>query len=102
MGRDPFVAGGLKVAEAAPPYSMVAGDRARLAGINEIGLQRRGFSAEKISAIKAATRTLFFSKLLREEAIAKTLEEYGELAEVRRLVDFIKNSERGVIGRERE
>jgi len=81
---------------------MVAGDRARLAGVNEIGLQRRGFSTEKIAAIKAATRTLFFSKLLRDEAVAKTLEEYGELAEVRRLVDFIKNSERGVVGRERE
>jgi hypothetical protein len=39
---------------------------------------------------------------LRDDAIAKTLEEYGELAEVRRLVDFIKNSERGVVGRERE
>jgi UDP-N-acetylglucosamine acyltransferase len=102
IGAHAFVAAGAKVAQDVPPYSMVAGDRARLAGVNEIGLQRRGFSTEKIAAIKAATRTLFFSKLLREEAIAKTLEEYGELAEVRRLVDFIKNSERGVVGRERE
>jgi len=102
IGAHAFVAAGAKVAQDVPPYSMVAGDRARLAGVNEIGLQRRGFSAEKIAAIKAATRTLFFSKLLREEAIAKTLDEYGELAEVRRLVDFIKNSERGVVGRERE
>jgi UDP-N-acetylglucosamine acyltransferase len=70
--------------------------------VNEIGLQRRGFSAEKIGAIKAATRTLFFSKMLRDEAIAKTLEEYGDLAEVRRLVDFINDSKRGVVGRERE
>ena len=56
-------------------------------------LQRRGFSAETIAAIKSAIRTLFFSKLLREEAIAKTLEEYGEFAEVRRLIDFIKQLE---------
>ena len=102
IGAHAFVAAGAKVAQDVPPYSMVAGDRARLAGVNEIGLQRRGFSAEKIAAIKAATRTLFFSKLLREDAIAKALEEYGELAEVQRLVDFIKNSERGVVGRERE
>jgi hypothetical protein len=40
--------------------------------------------------------------MLREEAIAKTIEEYGDFAEVRRLVDFINNSERGVVGRERE
>jgi acyl-[acyl carrier protein]--UDP-N-acetylglucosamine O-acyltransferase len=38
----------------------------------------------------------------REEAIAKTLEDYGSLAEVRQLVDFIKNSKRGVVGRQRE
>ena len=57
---------------------------------------------ETIAALKSAIRTLFFSKLLREEAIAKTLEEYGDLAEVRRLVDFINNSKRGVVGRERE
>jgi UDP-N-acetylglucosamine acyltransferase len=103
IGTHAIVAAGAKVAQDVPPYSMVAGtERARLAGVNEIGLQRRGFSAEKIAAIKAAIRTLFFSKLLREEAIAKTLEEYGELAEVRRLVDFINNSRRGVVGRDRE
>ena len=82
---------------------MVAGsERARLAGVNEVGLQRRGFKPETIAALKSAIRTLFFSKLLREDAIAKTLEEYGDLAEVRRLVDFINNSKRGVVGRERE
>jgi UDP-N-acetylglucosamine acyltransferase len=102
VGAYSLVAAGAKVAQDVPPFSMVAGDRARLAGVNEIGLQRRGFSPETIAAIKAATRTLFFSKLLREEAIAKTLDEYGELAEVRRLVDFINNSKRGVVGRERE
>ena len=102
IGAHALVAAGAKVAQDVPPYSMVAGDRARLAGVNEIGLQRRGFNSEKIMTIKAATRTLFFSKLLREEAIAKTLEDYGDLAEIRRLVDFINNSKRGVVGRERE
>ncbi len=102
IGAYALVAAGAKVAQDVPPYSMVAGDRARLAGVNEIGLQRRGFTPDSMSAIKAATRTLFFSKLLREEAIAKTLEEYGHLAEVRRLVDFINNSKRGVVGRERD
>jgi len=74
-------------------------DRMNRAGI---GLQRRGFKPETIAALKSAIRTLFFSKMLREEAIAKTLEENGNFAEVRRLVDFINNSKRGVVGRERE
>jgi UDP-N-acetylglucosamine acyltransferase len=102
IGAHAFAAAGAKVAQDVPPYSMVAGDRARLVGINEIGLQRRGFTTETIAAIKAATRTLFYSKLLREAAVKKVLDEYGQLPEVRRLVDFINSSTRGVVGRERE
>ena len=103
IGTHAIVAAGAKVAQDVPPYSMAAGmERARLAGVNTIGLQRRGFKPETIAALKSAIRTLFFSKMLREEAVAKTLEEYGELPEVRRLVDFIVNSKRGVVGRERE
>ena len=103
VGIHAILAAGAKVAQDVPPYSMVAGaERARLAGINEVGLQRRGFKPETIAALKSSIRTLFFSKLLREEAIAKTLEENGNFAEVRRLVDFINNSKRGVVGRERE
>jgi len=103
VGTHAILAAGAKVAQDVPPYSMVAGaERARLAGINEVGLQRRGFKPETIAALKSAIRTLFFSKMLREEAIAKTLEENGNFAEVRRLVDFINNSKRGVVGRERE
>lgn len=103
VGAHAFVAAGSKVSQDVPPYSMVAGtERARLAGINEIGLQRRGFNPETITALKAATRNLFYSKLMREDAIRKTLEEYGGIAEVVRLIDFVTNSKRGVVGRERD
>jgi UDP-N-acetylglucosamine acyltransferase len=91
------------VAQDVPPYSMVAGtERARLAGVNEVGLQRRGFKPETIAALKSAIRTLFFSKMLRDDAVKQVLGEYGTVAEVVRLVDFINNSKRGVVGRERE
>jgi UDP-N-acetylglucosamine acyltransferase len=103
IGAHAFVAAGGKVAQDVPPYAMVAGaERARLAGINEIGLQRRGFSAEQISAIKSATRTIFYSTLKREDALKKVIDELGQFPEVHRLVDFIANSKRGVVGRERE
>ena len=103
IGAHSFLAAGAMVAQDVPPYAMVAGtERARLVGINEIGLQRRGFTPETINAIKGATRTIFYSKLTREEALKKVLEDSGSVPEVRRLVDFIANSERGVVGRERE
>ena len=101
IGAHAMLAAGSKVAQDVPPFAMVAGDRARLVGVNMLGLERRGFDAASISALRAAFRTLFYSKLLRDDAIARVLEEHGERSEIRRLIDFIRNSERGVVGRGR-
>jgi len=102
IGAHAFVAAGSKVAQDVPPYAMVAGDRARLVGVNATGLERRGFAPETITALKSAFRTLFYGKLLRDEAIRQVLSEYGHCAEVHRLIEFITKSERGVVGRDRE
>jgi len=103
IGAHAIVAAGSKVAQDVPPYSMVAGsDRARLIGINSIGLDRRGFSPATIKALKSAFRTLFYGKLLRDDAIKEVLAQHGALAEIRRLVEFIGKSSRGVVGRNRE
>jgi len=102
VGAHAFLAAGAKVERDVPPYARVAGDRAHLVGVNVVGLQRSGFSPETIAVLKAAMRTLFYSKLPREEALENVLREHGECAEVRRLADFIANSKRGVVSRERE
>ena len=103
IGAHAFIAAGSKIAQDVPPYAMVAGDRrARLIGVNTTGLERRGFDAESIAAIKSAFRTLFYSRVPRDEAIRQLFQEYGNHAEVRRLLDFIVKSERGVVGRDRE
>lgn len=103
IGAHAFVAAGSKVAQDVPPYAMVAGsERARLVGVNSTGLERRGFAPETIAALKSAFRMLFYSKLLREEAIREVLNEGGHCAEVRCLVEFITKSERGVVGRDRD
>jgi UDP-N-acetylglucosamine acyltransferase len=103
LGAHSIVAAGSKVAQDVPPYAMVAGsERARLIGANVIGLERRGFSPDTIAALRSAFRTLFYSKLLREEAMQKVLDEYGAVPEIGRLADFIKASQRGVVGRARD
>jgi UDP-N-acetylglucosamine acyltransferase len=73
-----------------------------MVGINAVGLERRGFSPEVIAALRASFRTLFYSKLLREDALKRVLDEYGAMPEVNRLVEFIRASERGVVSRDRE
>lgn len=102
IGAHAFVAAGSKISQDVPPYAMVAGDRARVVGVNTTGLERRGISAETIAALKGAFRTLFYGKLLRDEAMMQVLAESGHVPEVRRLIDFITNSTRGVVGRDRD
>jgi UDP-N-acetylglucosamine acyltransferase len=102
IGAHAIVAAGSKVAQDVPPYSMVAGDRARLVGVNTLGLERRGFPPGTVAALKGAFRMLFYGKMLREEAIKEILAQSGQLPEIRRLIDFITSSARGVVGRGRD
>jgi UDP-N-acetylglucosamine acyltransferase len=95
VGESVMVAGGSKISLDAPPFAMVAGDRARLVGLNTIGLRRRGFSAETRRQIKHAFHLIFRSRLRLEEALARVGEEIGGVPEVERLVSFLQKTERG-------
>jgi UDP-N-acetylglucosamine acyltransferase len=102
IGTHALLAAGSKVAQDVPPYAAVAGDRARLIAVHEELLKRRQFPAETIAALKRAFRTLFYSKLLRQDAIKQVVEQDGDVPEIRRLIEFMNNSTRGVVGRKRE
>jgi UDP-N-acetylglucosamine acyltransferase len=78
------------------PYSKTVGNRARIYGVNTLGLTRRGFSTEVIAAIRHAYRVLLQSRLNTSEALAR-LESEPMVAEVRVLVDFIRSAKRGVV-----
>ncbi|HET6898852.1 MAG TPA: acyl-ACP--UDP-N-acetylglucosamine O-acyltransferase, partial [Vicinamibacteria bacterium] len=78
------------------PYSKTVGNRARIYGVNTLGLQRRGFPVEVIAAIRQAYRILLQSRLNTSEALAR-LEAEPMIPEVRLLVDFIRSAKRGVV-----
>lgn len=95
IGESVMVAGGTKLSLDAPPFAMVAGDRARLVGINSVGLRRRGFATKTRAQIKHAFHLIFHSKLRLEEALARVDAEIGAVPEVERLVSFLRKTERG-------
>ncbi|HEY3346840.1 MAG TPA: acyl-ACP--UDP-N-acetylglucosamine O-acyltransferase [Nitrospirota bacterium] len=97
IGTHSMIGGGSAVSQDVAPYSMVAGNRAELHGLNLIGLSRRGFSPESISALKMAYKIIFKSGLILKEARAKVEAEVELVPEVKHLLDFISSSERGVI-----
>ena len=65
-------------------------------GVNSLGLQRKGFAPEVVEGLKKAHRLLFHSGLLREEALAQTEQELGQIPEVAYLLTFIREAKRGV------
>src|SRR5712691_9315335 len=80
-----------------PPYVMAAGNTAKPFGINNEGLKRRGFNAEKIAAIKKAYKTLYRSGLVFKEARRKIAAQAKACPELQVLVDFLDGSRRGII-----
>jgi UDP-N-acetylglucosamine acyltransferase len=96
IGPHAFIAGGAMVVMDVPPFGMAQGDRAELAGVNIVGLQRNGFTEEQLTRIKDAYRILFRSKLPLEEAVARLRVQFGGHGEVERLLDFVTTSRRGL------
>ena len=89
--------GGSKIGQDIPPY--VIGGRARLsyAGINIVGLRRKGFSNEKIEEIQGIYRLIYNSGLNNSAALAKIEETFAPSVERDTILNFIRSSKRGII-----
>ncbi|MGC6426088.1 MAG: acyl-ACP--UDP-N-acetylglucosamine O-acyltransferase [Akkermansiaceae bacterium] len=97
LGQHAIIGGMTKVVQDVPPYTIVDGNPATIRGINKIGLERRGFSKEQITALRSAYKKLFLKKDGNlTEAIANLSDELTTQPEVAILLDFIAKSERGV------
>ena len=96
VGKYAFIGGGTIVTQDVLPFSKTSTRRENKAfGVNSIGLERRGFSVDRIKALQRAFRLLLVSKLNTTQALEKIRELEGE--DVALLVQFIERSERGVI-----
>jgi UDP-N-acetylglucosamine acyltransferase len=96
VGRLAMVGGGAMCAQDVPPFSIAQGDRARLYGLNIIGLRRAGLDADAMSALKDAWRRLFVSDLPRKLALTQVEAAHGAVGEVAELLAFVRSSSRGV------
>ncbi|HEX8926084.1 MAG TPA: acyl-ACP--UDP-N-acetylglucosamine O-acyltransferase [Terriglobales bacterium] len=98
VGAHSYIGGGTTITRDVLPFSKTSASREVAAyGANAVGLERRGFSKERVRKIQHAFRVLLASKLNTTQALEKLRSE-GELGEdVEMLVRFIETSERGVI-----
>jgi UDP-N-acetylglucosamine acyltransferase len=97
IGAYAFVGATTGVGKDIPPYTLVSGTpRAKLYGLNAVGLKRRGFSKETILALKKTYRIIFRLGLTIKEGIERVAAEVDQLPEVVKFIDFIKSSQRGI------
>lgn len=97
IGAHVMIQGGSHVNKDIPPYIIAGHVPTFYAGINLIGLQRRGFSPEKIAAIQDIYRIIYMSGLNNTKAIEKINEEIPQSDERDNIVKFISESSRGII-----
>ena len=96
IGGYVMVQGGTRTSQDIPPYVIAGKEPIRFAGVNLIGLRRRGFSNETIEAIHDAYRIIYASSVLKE-GVAEARAKYPDMKEVDYICTFIENSKRGII-----
>ena len=97
IGAHAMVQGGALLGQDLPPYVIVRNDTLRFAGINKIGLARRGFSHERIAEIHDACRILFQSGLNYLNGCDEVEKQVPQSPERDTLLEFIRTSKRGII-----
>ena len=97
IGPHVMLQGGALVNKDLPPYVMAGRYPISYEGVNSIGLHRRGFSEEQINRIQQVYRMLYLSRLNNSDALAKIEAEIPQSPERDIIVDFVKNSKRGVV-----
>jgi UDP-N-acetylglucosamine acyltransferase len=97
IGRQSFIGGCSRVSKDIPPFLKAVGNPVKLYGLNTVGLQRGGMEEATIRELKRAYRLLFRSDLNISQAMEQVQSELEPLPEVRELVRFVEESERGVV-----
>jgi UDP-N-acetylglucosamine acyltransferase len=97
IGMHSLVSGGSLVRKDVPPYTKAAREPLSYAGVNSLGLRRRGFTSDSISHIQEVYRYLFLNSLNNSRALEEIEINLPATKERDEIVNFIRSSERGLM-----
>jgi UDP-N-acetylglucosamine acyltransferase len=97
LGQHSIVGGCTKIVQDVPPYMIADGNPAEVRGINQVGLERRGFVAEDTRTLREAYRLLYRSNLNVKQACEKIQTDFSGPDVIARLLAFVESSQRGII-----
>ena len=96
IGAYSMVGGFSGIGQDIPPYTIASGARAKLFGLNTVGLKRHGFPDTTISELKKAYKIIFREKRTLKDAIKKVQADLPYTDEIRHLIEFIEKNKRGI------
>ncbi|WP_394754715.1 acyl-ACP--UDP-N-acetylglucosamine O-acyltransferase [Crenothrix sp.] len=97
IGQYSFAAMGSAITQDIPPFVMVGGKPTRPHGINSVGMERNGISAEDIRLIRKAYKMIYKMNLRLEDAIDQMEDLAGDSKELSDMVSFLRNVSRGIL-----
>ena len=98
LGRYAYIGASTVITQDVPPFSLIVTERGtKCYGINTIGLERKGFSPERLKSLQQAFRLLLRSKLNTTQALNKMREQMAGSEDVQELVRFIEAAQRGIV-----
>ena len=97
IGPHIMLQGGSHVNKDIPPYAMVGREPITYIGINVVGLRRRGFTPEQLGRIQETYRYIYFSDLNNSDALQRIEQETQDSPERQIIIDFIRQSSRGIV-----
>ena len=98
VGRYAYIGASTVITQDVPPFSKIVTEReTKSFGINTIGLERKGFSPERLQALKRAYRLLLRAKLNTSQALAEMRKTLADSPDVQELIKFIESAERGIV-----
>jgi UDP-N-acetylglucosamine acyltransferase len=98
IGRYAYIGASTVITQDVPPFSRVVTEReTKSYGVNTIGLERKGFSEERLKVLARAFRLLSRSKMNTSQALAEMRKSLGESEDVQELIRFVESAERGIV-----
>jgi len=98
LGRYAYIGAATVITQDVPPFSLIVTQReTRWFGTNNIGLERKGFSADRIKVLQKAFRVLMRSKKNTTQALEVLRKSTADSPDVKELVEFVEKAERGIV-----
>ncbi len=97
IGQHAITGGCTKIVQDVPPFMIADGNPAEVRGINQVGLERRGFSSEAVKSLREAYRIIYRANLNTKQALEAIREQVPANPQIDALVSFIETSKRGIV-----